>query len=124
MMDSCGNVAFRTVSSSNERVLREGLEAVVSRQPLAVGERQPRVVPLLKGMGMTYEVSDLAGQEAKQDFRRELAPIYLLVRLAALFRPLPPFGRGIATIATSVLGLAAVLAGLGRLLAHRSRPRR
>ncbi len=124
VMDTDGNVVFRTVSSSNERVLREGLEAIASRQPLAVGERQPRVVPLLKGVGMTYEVLDFAGQEAKEDFRRELAPIYLLVRLAALFRPLSPFGRGIAAIATSVFGLAAVLAGLGCLLERWSRTRR
>jgi hypothetical protein len=124
LIDADGNVAFRSVSSSDERVLREGLEAIASQQPLAVGERQPRVVPLLKGVGMAYEVLDLAGQEAKEDFRRELAPIYLLVRLAALFRPLSPFGRGIAAIATSVLGLAAVLAVLARLLERRSRPRR
>ena len=124
LMDTDGNVAFRAVSSSNERVLREGLEAIASQRPLTVGERQPRVVPLLKGMGMTYEVLDLAGQEAKEDFRRELAPIYLLVRLATLFRPLPPFGRGIAAIATCGLGLVAVLAGLGQLLGRRSRPRR
>jgi hypothetical protein len=124
LMDTDRNVAFRTVSSSNERVLQEGLEAIASQQPLTVVERQPRVVPLLKGMGMTYEVLDFAGQEAKEDFRRELAPIYLLVRFAALFRPLPPFGRGIAAIATSMFGLAAVLAGLGRLLEHRSRPGR
>ncbi len=124
LMDIDGNVAFRTVSSSNERVLREGLEAIASRQPLVIGEHQPRVVPLLKGVGMTYEVLDFAGQEAKEDFRRELAPIYLLVRFAALFRPLPPFGRGIAAIATSVFGLAAVLAGLGCLLERWSRTRR
>jgi hypothetical protein len=62
-------------------------------------------------MGMTHEVLDLAGQEAKQDFRRELRPIILLVRVAAFFRPLSPFGRGIAAIVTSGLGLAAVIAG-------------
>jgi hypothetical protein len=124
LMDARGDVAFRTVSSSDGRVLRQGLEAIVSRRPLPIGERQPRVVPLLKGLGMTYEVLDLAGQEAKRDFRRELAPVYLLARLAALFRPLSAFGRGIAAIATGVLGLAAVLVGLGRLLEHRSRPSR
>ncbi|MDQ3363344.1 MAG: hypothetical protein M3534_17125 [Actinomycetota bacterium] len=33
-------------------ISRIGLEALLSRQPLPIGERQPRVVPLLKGLGM------------------------------------------------------------------------
>lgn len=120
LVNTYGDVAFRTVSSSDERVLREGLEAIVSRQPLTIGERQPRVVPLLKGLGMMREILNLAGQEARQDFRRELPPVYALACLAALFRPLPPLGRGIAAIVTSTLGLMTVLVGLGWLLKRRS----
>ncbi|MDQ3302387.1 MAG: hypothetical protein M3518_03425 [Actinomycetota bacterium] len=119
LMDADGNVAFRSVSSSDERVLRIGLEALVSRQPLPIGERQPRVVPLLKGLGMMIEILDFAGQRAKQDLRRELPPVYALACLAALFRPLPPLGRGIAAMTTSMLGLTAVLGGLGWLLKRR-----
>ncbi len=124
LMDARGDVAFRAVSSSDGRVLREGLEALLSRQPLPIGERQPRVVPLLKGLGMTGEILDLAGREARRDFRRELPPVYALARLAALFRPLPPLGRGIAAAATGTLGLTAILGGLGYLPKLRSRPGR
>ncbi len=128
LMDAYGDVAFRAVSSSDGRVLREGLEALVSDQPLPIGERQPRVVPLLKGLGMMSEILDFAGREAKEDFRRELPPVYALAHLASLLRPLPPLGRGIAAIVISVLGLTAVLGGLGYLLDYllelRSRPSR
>ncbi len=115
LMDADGDVAFRTVSSSNERVLRKGLEAIVSRQPLPIGERQPRVVPLLKGLGLMYETLGFAGREAKQDLLREVPTIYALARLAALLRPLSPLGRGIGAVAASTLGLVAVLNRLRRL---------
>ena len=116
LMDADGDVAFRAVSSSDERVLRKGLEAFVSRQPLPIGERQPRVVPLLKGLGMMSDILNFAGPEARQDFWRELPPVYAVACLAALFRPLPPLGRAIAAMTTSMLGLTAVLGGLGWLL--------
>ena len=119
LMDADSNIAFRSVSSSDKRVLRKGLEALVSRQPLPIGERQPRVVPLLKGLGMMIEILDSAGREARQDFWRELPPVYAVACLAALFRPLPPLGRGIAAVTTSMLGLMAVLGGLGWLLKRR-----
>jgi hypothetical protein len=121
LMDARGDVAFRAVSSSDGRVLREGLEAIASRRPLPIGERQPRAVPLLKGLGTTIETLDLAGREARQDFRKELPPVYALARLAALFRPLPPLGRGIAAVTTGMLGATALLGGLGYLLEPRSR---
>lgn len=65
---------------------------------------------------MMSEILDLAGKEARQDFRRELPPVYALACLAALFRPLLPLGRGLAAMTTSMLGLTAVLGGSGRLL--------
>jgi len=121
LMDTDGNVAFRTVSSSNARVLREGLRATVARRPLAARERQPRVVPLLKGLGSMHEVLGLAGEEARRDLRKELPPVYLLARLAALLGPLPPLWRRIAAVAVAAAVSTAVLGGFGRL-GPRSRP--
>ena len=115
IVDADGNVAFRTVSSSNERVLREGLEAIVSCQPLPIGERQPRVVPLLKGLGLMYETLGFAGREAKQDLLSEVPTMYALARLAALLRPLSPLGRGIGAVVAGILGLLAVFGGLRQL---------
>ncbi len=120
LLDADGNVAFRSVSSSNGWVLREGLEAIVTWQPLPTGERQPRIVPLLKGLGLMYETLGFAGREAKQDLLREVPSVYALARLAALLRPLPPLGRGIAAVTTGMLGLMAVFGGFGWLLKRRS----
>ena len=86
LMDTHGNVAFRALWSNDERVLREGLAALVSGRPLPIGERTPRMVPMLKGIGMMDAVLSSAGQEAKRDVLREAPPMYALARLATLFR--------------------------------------
>ncbi len=115
LMDTDGNVAFRALWSNDERVLREGLEALVSGQPLPIGEREPRVVPNLKGLGKMYEVLSFAGEQAKEDVQREVPPMYAMARIAALFQPLPPLGRGVAAVVTSVLALGTVWATLRNL---------
>lgn len=120
LMDSEGNVAFRALCSNDARVLREGLRALVAGRPLSVGEREPRAIPALKAVGVMRGVLELAGQQGVRDVRRELPGVYPLLRLAAVFRPLPPLGRGVAAIATGAVGLAAVLGGLGWLLGRRS----
>ncbi len=116
LMDVQGHVAFRALCSNDERVLREGLRALVSGQPLPIGEREPLVIPTLKAIGVMRGVLELAGQEAVGDVRRELPGIYPLLVLAALFRPLPPLFRGMAALAIGLLGLLTLLGGLGQLL--------
>ena len=72
LVDTRGNVAFRSLASNDERVLREGLHRLVAGHPLPIGEREPRMVPRLKAVGVMREVLNLAGQEAKRDVRKEL----------------------------------------------------
>jgi hypothetical protein len=115
LMDTEGNVAFRALWANDERVLRQGLEAIISHQELPIGEREPRVVPMLKGLGKQYDLLSFAGEQAKRDFLREVPPMYAMARLAALFRPLPPLGRGIAAQSIGMLGLILALGGLRRL---------
>ncbi len=119
LMDTDGTVAFRSLWSNDERVLREALAAITSGQRRPIGERQPRLVPMLKGMGTMDEVLTAAGQDAKRDVLREAPPMYGMARLASLFGPLPPLGRGIAAMATSMLGLVALVGGSRWLLARR-----
>jgi hypothetical protein len=88
LMNQDGTVAFRTLWSNDEAILRDGLEAGV--QGRNAGERQPHLVPMVKGMGSMDEVLGLAGQQARRDVRREVPPMYLMARLASPFRPLPP----------------------------------
>jgi hypothetical protein len=119
LMDTEGNVAFRTLWANDQQVLQGPLEAITSWQELPIGEREPMIVPMLKGMGKQYEILDLAGSVAKQDLLRETPPMYAMARLAALFRPLPPLGRGIAAQLISMLGLMLMLGGLRWLWTRR-----
>lgn len=64
----------------------------------------------------------LAGAEARRDIQREVPGLYPLLRLAALFRPLPPLGRGIAAVAIAGFGVATVLAAMAWLFTRRRGP--
>lgn len=122
IMDTQGNVAFRSLFANDERVLRQALEQVLAHPMETIGESEPKVVPLLSGMGVAYEVLDHAGDQAKQEFKQEMPQAYALARAASIFRPLPPFWRSIATITTAVLALGGLSAGVITLI-KRSRKR-
>lgn len=119
LMDVHGNVAFRALWSNDEQVLRDGLSALASGQPVPLGEREPLVVPMLKGMGMMYEMLNMAGPQAKRDVLTEVPPMYAMARLAALFRPLPPLARGIAAIMTSTIAIGAIVGALRQVWVRR-----
>jgi hypothetical protein len=44
--------------------------------------------------------------------------MYLMARLAGLFEPLPPLGRGIAALLTLLGGTVGFVAGVRRVLAR------
>lgn len=110
IVDREGNVAFRTLWS-NERAgaIRQALKAVAAgRSP--VGERTPRLLPMLRGTGVSAEVWDLAGVTAKRDVLKQAPPMYLMAQAAGLFRPLPPAARTLAgTAALCAVTAAGVL---------------
>lgn len=118
IMDMRGNVAFRTLWANHERTLREGLEEISTRPEATIGERQPKAVPMLKGMGKFYEVLGASGDVARRDLLREVPPMYAVARLASFFRPLPPLARGVAAMATVMAGLTVLGVGLWRLLSR------
>jgi hypothetical protein len=99
LMDIRGNVAFphsaRTMSGCSE-----GLQALVAGRPRPIGDREPLVIPMLKALGVMREVLDRAGPQATQDICQELPGVHPLLRLAALFHPLPPLARVIVALAT------------------------
>ncbi|HET8632074.1 MAG TPA: hypothetical protein VFL91_31995 [Thermomicrobiales bacterium] len=121
LIDANGNVAFRALWSNDERALREGLDAIVSGPPGAIGEREPRVVPMPNGLGTMDAILGDAGATARQDVLRQAPPMYAMARLAAFFGPLPPLGRGIIAAAIGMLGPVVLAGGLRQLLAWRER---
>ena len=112
IMDTQGNVVFRSLFANDERVLRHALEEVLAHPTQTIGESEPKVVPMLSGLGVAYEVLDHAGEQAKQEFREEMPQAYVLARAASIFKPLPPFWRSVATIASAVVALGGLAAGV------------
>jgi hypothetical protein len=106
VMDKDGRVAFRVLWSNDEIALRDGLEAVISGRPDRIGERRPLLVPMLRGIGGMHDVLRRSGGQAERDVLRAAPPIYVMARVAGLFRPLSPLGRGIAA-GVSVAALCA-----------------
>lgn len=101
-----GHVLFRTTWSNHRKSMREGLEAAAAGVQPDDAEREPMVVPMLRGVGTMHRALSLSGDVAKKDVLKEVPPMYAMARTADLFRPLPPLARG---------GLAAGLLGLGAI---------
>lgn len=119
LLDIRGDVTFRALASNDERVLRNGLQALVEGRPLPSGEREPLMIPMLKAVGVMREVLDRAGPQATQDVRRELTGVYPLLCLAALFQPLPPLARGIVALTIGVIGVMTPVTWLASRLGNR-----
>lgn len=108
--DERGTVVYRALWSNQERVLRDALSAIAAGRRAILGERKARMVPMMTGMGKMYEILSLAGPVARRDVARKLPPMYGLARLAAVFRPLPPFARAMVATGLAMAVLALLVA--------------
>lgn len=116
LVDARGNVAGRILWANHLRHLETALEALARGAP--VGDDESKAVPLLRGLGRIDEVLTESGGYARDDFAREVPPMFAMARLAGLFGPLPPLARGVAALATTV-GAAAIAAFGVRALVRR-----
>lgn len=110
LVDARGNVAGRVLWANHIRHLERALEALARGAP--VGDDQSKAVPMLRGLGRIDEVLAESGGYARTDFAREVPPMFALARLARVFGPLPPLGRGVAALATAVGAFALVAFGI------------
>ncbi len=115
-IDADGRVAFRSLWSNDERALRRGFAVALGEAGRGAVERESRVLPLLRGLGVLDEVLEAAGPSARVDVKRAALPVYAFARLARQFRPLPPLGRSLAAGATTLAAAFLVVRGLMRLL--------
>lgn len=108
-----GRVAYRSLWSNDRRALRAGIDALLDeREP---GEKETRLVPMLRGVGKVHEILEQSGPQAQRDVLRQAPPMYLMARLARTFRPLPPLGRSLAAMGVMMAAGAAIV-GIGRRL--------
>jgi len=119
LMDPDGNVAFRTLWSNDERVLRPALHAMVHGNPGPPSGRVRRVVPLARSLARVEDVVRAAGPGAMDDLRREAPLVYAAAEVAWVWRTLTPLGR-VAVAAAGALAIAAVYGGV-RLAVRRRR---
>lgn len=114
LMDPNGIVAFRDLWAGDAGGLREALREITSTYRRPIGERRPRVVPMLRGVGAMDEVLD---GPAREDVRRQLPTVYWMSRIAARFRGLSPLTRGVFAVSLLLLGAIASIGVLIVLLA-------
>jgi len=86
VMDTGGRVAFRALwSNDREEVIGRALEDVLAgRSP--VGERNGRILPMMRGLAHIDEILERSGPSARRDLRHQAPPMYALAKLAGLAR--------------------------------------
>jgi len=108
LMGVDGTVAYRAIwAGGSGGSLRRALRAVLQGRRLR--QSQAHGVAMLRGLGSTYEILNLAGRQAKLDTLRGAPPMYLMASVARIFRPLPPLGRGLAALATIMLPVVVLI---------------
>lgn len=99
-----GVVLFRSLWAGHEWTIREAL-AVVAAGGRPMEQREPRLVPMVAGLGDMYRVLDLSGDDARRNVLYHAPPLYALARLAHVL-PFPgPLQRGLGALGV-VFGLA------------------
>lgn len=108
-----GTVLFRSLWSGHEWTLREAL-AVVAAGGQPMEEREPRLIPMVAGLGEMYRILELAGDDARQDVLFHAPPLYALARLAHALPFAAPLQRGLGALGV-VFGLTVgALLGIAR----------
>jgi hypothetical protein len=108
-----GTVAFRGLWSDDERTLKEGIRIALGHGK-APAQKHNRMVGMMSGLGKMDEMLELSGPTARRDVARQMPPMYAMAKLASVFKPLPPFGRGVAATATMGLGMFLLARGIRR----------
>ncbi len=104
-----GTVEARLLWATDVRGVRRALEAAVAG--VRGSERRTRLVPVVRGAAEQKRILDLAGPRASRDVARVMPPVWVIGRVADLLPPWRPGVRGgLATVATTVLGAAAITA--------------
>jgi len=117
VVDIDGNVAFRALWSNDYRTLRQALVSTLTTGHGPEGQRENDVLPMIRGVGELYDTLRFAGGFAEKDVLRETPSMYVVARLAGLFRPFPPLVR--VVLAMTGIGVAA---GIGATMLVKRTP--
>jgi hypothetical protein len=94
LIDRTGHVAFRALWAGQERLVRDRIAALLSREargnaPVNLGERENLLIPLIHGAAEFDPAVVRGGRKSVEDFRRELGRVmYGLEQLMSKAKPL------------------------------------
>lgn len=108
VVDADGIVAFRALWANDERPLHAAIAAVADGRRGPLGQSEAKAVAMLRGTGSMWETLSAAGPVALHDVAHQAPQMWAAARLAALFAPLPPLGRGLAAVGVTAASVAAV----------------
>lgn len=100
LMNTDGKIAFRSLWAGDEQGLEQTLERVSAGKNPVKPQSVAMFGPLARGIGYFHEVLKHAGPQAQRDLLKAAPPMFLVGRIALLFRPLSRNSRGIAALAT------------------------
>jgi peroxiredoxin len=106
IIDTSGKVAFRILWSNDERAIKKGLESVLAGKQ---GQKKPKIVPMLAGMGSMGDTLKLSGPTAQKDVLKQAPPMFLMAQLAKAFKPFSPLYRGMAAIGSMMIAFAGFI---------------
>ena len=110
LVDTQGEILFRSMWSSDEQGLRTALTATIQGRTPDQRQSTRLLQPTLGALGHVGPVIDDAGPRARRDLLRSAPPMLLGARLAGLFRGVSPDRRGHALLATTGAIMLAVAA--------------
>lgn len=109
IMSSTGDVLFRSLWASDEEALTEALDKLVHGKALVKTQSQNTLLPVMRAMGVVYEVMQRGGPSAVRDLWLAGFPMALAGKLASLLKPLSADVRGIVSVSTLGVSMAAVI---------------
>lgn len=109
IMSSTGDVVFRSLWASDEEALTEALDKLVHDKPLVKTQSQNMLLPVMRAMGVVNEIMHRGGPSAVRDLWLAGFPMALAGKLASLLKPLSADVRGIVSVSTLGVSMAAVI---------------
>lgn len=102
LIDATGKVVFRTLFAADANAIKQAIQQHLHDKPVAKPDRSPVVYPVLKLMGLMWEVLGKAGTTAQRDLLLHTPFIYVPSRIAAALKNPSAFVRGSIAMAITL----------------------
>lgn len=94
LIDVNGMVIFRTLFAADTAAIGNAIKNHLAGMPQTRSDRNPIIYPVLKLIGLTWEVVGRAGETAMRDLLIRTPFLYFPSRIAVMLKWMSPFARG------------------------------